>query len=165
MPSFRFVLSAVLTFALLLVCAPLASAAIVVGQGMAGVKLDQTEAEVQAVLGTPIYKAPYETPEGKVTSWGYPNTLMGRVGFDASGHVTGLWTSSRKEKTSKGISPGASLTKLRQAYPKAKCQTGPFGPKSVVCVLKSKFEGKTVETIFPFFTRTMGLREVDIDFS
>jgi hypothetical protein len=164
MPSFRVSVPPALLalpFVLLLTLATTASATIVVGQSIDGIKFGQSEAEVQQALGTPTCKM----PEGSSSSWCYPTGLMGRVGFDAGGQVSSIWTSSRAQKTNKGIGPGSSLTKLRQVYPKAKCSTGHLGPKSVVCVLKSTLGGKPVETSFPFVSRTAGLREVDIEYA
>jgi len=144
---------------MVLAMAASAQAKIVVGVGMAGIKLGESEAQVMTTLGAPTYK----TPEGKVTSWGYPTTLEGRIGF-TRGHVSGMWTISKHQKTSKGVGPGSSLAQVRKAYPAAKCVTGPFGPKSLICSLKSRYLGKAVESSFVFFTRSVGAREVDIDF-
>jgi hypothetical protein len=68
----------------------------------------------------------------------------------------------KHQKTAKGSGPGASLAQVRKAYPSVKCSTGPFGPKSLYCALKSKYNGSVVETAFPFFTRSLGVREVAI---
>jgi hypothetical protein len=145
---------------MVLAMAASAQAKIVVGQSIDGVKLGESEAQVMTTLGAPTYK----TPEGAETSWGYPKTLEGRVGFKA-GQVVGLWTLSKHQKTSKGVGPGSSLAQVKRAYPKAKCSAGPFGPKSLICVLKSKYQGRAVETSLPFFTRSAGVREVDIGFA
>ena len=152
---------------LLLVTASLATASgawasIVVGQGIAGLKLGDTEAQVAGALGAPTLQ---QTPnsQGEV-EWNYAKLpLAGAVGF-ANGELVGMWTSSKAQKTSKGVGVGSSLSKVKQAYPGIKCSTGPFGPKSVVCTLRSTYKGRRVETVFPFFTRSMGAREVDIDF-
>jgi hypothetical protein len=147
----------------LMVAAPAATAAIVVGQGIAGIKLGDSEAQVSSALGAPSLQQPPDT-QG-VVSWNYTKPpLMGVVGFTA-GHVTGMWTDSKQQRTSKRVGPGSSLAQVRKAYPAAKCATGPFGPKSLVCTVKSKYQGRVVETTFPFFTRSMGAREVDIDFA
>lgn len=146
----------------IMVTAPVADATIIVGQGIDGVKLSESEAQVISTLGAPTYKMPGREGE---SSWGYPKTLEGRIGFDSSMHVSGMWTLSKRQKTSKGIGPGSSLAQVRKAYPKVKCSTGPFGPKSLICILKSKLSGRVVETDFPFFTRSMGAREVDINFA
>ena len=148
--------------AMMLTVAPVAHASIVVGQGIAGVKLGDSEAQVTQILGPPSLQQPPDS-QG-VTSWNYTKApLLGVVSF-TNGDATGMWTASKKQKTSKGVGPGSSLAQVRKAYPKAKCSTGPFGPKSLICTLKSKYHGHAVETTFPFFTRSMGAREVDIDF-
>lgn len=141
------------------IAAPAAQAKIVVGKSIDGISFGYTEGMVEHALGAPTYK----TPEGENSSWGYPKTLEGRIGFDHIGQVTGMWTGSKHQKTNKGIGPGSSLARTRKAYPHAKCSAGPFGPKSAVCVIKSHFPGRTVETTFVFFTRKAPMREVNID--
>ncbi|MFZ1154493.1 MAG: hypothetical protein WAN93_06270 [Solirubrobacteraceae bacterium] len=159
----RLNLAAVLGLALslgLLAIAPTALGTIVIGQGVAGVKLGQSQTQVEAAIGAPGLK---EAPDFEgVTSWAYPKGLEGTVSFDSKLQVSGMWTASKRQKTSKGVGPGSSLAQVRRAYPKASCSTGPFGPKSLSCKLKSKDNDHVVETSFLFFTRTMGAREVDI---
>lgn len=134
--------------------APAASASIVVGRSIDGVKLGDSQARVRQVLGKPA-----STAQG----WDYLKGLEGRVSFDAHGHVRGIWTGSPKQKTSRGIGVGSSLAKLKRAYPHIRCTTGPFGPQSLVCVIRSRLHGRKVETSFPFFTQALGVREVDLD--
>lgn len=143
---------------------PVAQAKIVVGQGIAGVKLGMTMAQAEKKLGQPTTKQPPDF-NGNV-EWNYAKTpLMGALGFNKGGQLIGLWTSTKAQKTSKGIGPGASLAKVRKAYPQAKCKTGPFGLKSLVCVITTRDHrhGQTVETSFGFFTRSAPMREVNID--
>ncbi len=147
----------------LMTAAPAASASIVIGQSIAGVKLNDSEAQVEQALGSPTLKQPPDSQGG--VSWNYAKLpLMGVVSF-TGGTITGMWTISKRQKTSKGVGPGSSLAQVRKAYPQAKCSTGPFGPKSVICTVKSKYHGRLVDTGFPFFTRSVGAREVDIDFA
>jgi len=156
------VLSLLLTAGVLAV-APAALAKIVIGQGIAGVKLGDSETQVEGVLGSPTLKQP-SSYNGSV-EWNYGKPpLLGAMSF-VKGDLTGLWTSSKQQKTGKGIGPGSSLSSTERAYPAAKCSTGPFGPKSVICVIKSRPSGRTVETAFLFYTRSMGAREVDISFT
>jgi hypothetical protein len=96
-----------------LVAAPAAQAKILLGQSIDGIKLGEREAQVTARLGAPSFKMP--NSEG--ASWGYPKGLEGRIGFDHSGRVNGMWTASRHQKTNKGIGPGSSLVQLHKAYP------------------------------------------------
>jgi hypothetical protein len=87
--------------------------------------------------------------------------------------VNGLWTSSPKQLTSKGIHPGNAaknvhgkeLALVKKAYPKAKCGVGPFGPQSAICDLTSRYHGRRVITSFVFYNRENELREIDIDFA
>jgi hypothetical protein len=148
--------------AAIMAAASTAEATIVVGRGMDGVTLGESEAQVMTTLGVPTYKTPGQAGE---SSWGYPKTLEGRIGFDQQLQVNGMWTISKHQKTSKGVGPGSSLANTRKAYPAAKCSTGPFGPKSLICVMKSHDQGRAVETVFLFFTRGAPMREVDIGFS
>jgi hypothetical protein len=146
-----------------LLAAPGALANIVIGQSIAGLKLGSSEAQVIEVLGSPTLKQPPDY-QGNV-EWNYAKLpLEGALGL-THGKLTGMWTSSKRQKTSKGIGVGASVAQVRKAYPTAKCSTGPFGPKSLICQLKAKYRGRVVETTFPFYTRSMGAREVDIDFA
>jgi hypothetical protein len=161
MPRSRPFVLGLLLSAGLMATASTAEAKIVVGQSIDGIKLGDTQAHVEQVLGPPAYK--YEANGG--SSWGYPTTLLGRVGLDSTHHVNAIWTASKRQKTSQGIGPGSSLAQVRKAYPKVKCSTGPFGPKSLICTLKSKYNGRAVETAFPFFTRSMGAREVDMNYA
>jgi hypothetical protein len=149
--------------AAILVAASTAEATIVVGRGMDGVTLGESEAQVMTTLGAPTYKM--AEGQGGESSWGYPKTLEGRIGFDRQLQVSGMWTISKHQKTSKGVGPGSSLANTRKAYPAAKCSTGPFGPKSLICVMKSHYQGRAAETAFVFFTRGAPMREVDIGFS
>jgi hypothetical protein len=143
-----------------LVFAATATAKIVVAKGIGGVSIGESEAQVEASLGAPSYK----TSEGSASSWGYPKSFEGRVGFGASKHVTGMWTISKHQRTSKGIGPGSSLASTQKAYPAAQCKGAPgvLSPTSVFCVVKTKTHGVTVETSFVFYSRKLGMREVDI---
>jgi hypothetical protein len=140
-----------------------AGATIIVGRSIAGVALGASEAQVTQTLGAPTLRQPPDV-EGNI-EWNYAKPpLLGALGL-RNGSVIGLWTSSRRQKTAKGVGPGSSLAQVRHAYPKATCSTGPFGPKAVACTLYSTDGGRGVETIFMFFTRSMPAREVDLDFT
>jgi hypothetical protein len=148
----------------LVAAAPTAEARIVVGQSIAGVKLGMSMAQVKKKLGPPTLNQGADFKGD--TEWNYAKKpLLGAMSFDKNGKLLGLWTSSKKQKTGKGVGPGASLAKVREAYPKAKCKVGPFGPKSAMCVIKSHYDQRKVETAFMFFTRSAPMREVDIDFT
>jgi hypothetical protein len=147
----------------LMAAVPVANAKVILGQSIAGVKLGESQSQVTAQLGTPTLMQPPAT-NGSV-EWNYAKApLFGAVTFAASGELIGLWTISKRQKTAQGVGVGSSLSQVKKAYPKVKCVTGPFGPKSLICTLKSKLGGRVVETDFPFFTRAMGAREVGISF-
>lgn len=140
-----------------------ASANIVIGQSIDGVKLGMTEAEVEAAAGPPGLKEPPDF-QGDV-AWKYPTGLEGAVGFDKEGRVEGLWTASKSQKTNKGIGAFSSYAKFRRAYPKLKCGPGPWNPKqSLSCSFKEKIDGKRVVTSILFYTKAMGVREVDLGY-
>lgn len=149
--------------ALMLVLAATAAATIVVGEGIAGVRLGDSQRQVEKLLGPAPYKSPQEYKHE--TSWGYSAPFEGRVGFDPQLHVNGMWTASKHQKTSKGIGPGSSYARFRAAYPSVSCQEGPFGPKSLGCVIKTRHKGRPVETLILFYTKALGVREIDIDYA
>jgi hypothetical protein len=137
---------------------------ILVGQGIAGVKLGDTEAEVTQTLGAPTLQ---QAPDVKGSvEWNYAKRpLLGAMSFDTAGSLTGLWTSSRQQKTNKNVGPGSSVAQVRKAYPKtAKCAPGVLGPLSVECIMKSRYDGRPVVTVFAFLNKHLGAREVDVDF-
>jgi hypothetical protein len=145
------------------ILAPAALAKIVVGEGIAGVKLGMTQLEVEKAIGPPGFKEPPDF-QG-LTSWKYPKGFEGVVGFDHQLHVNGMWTDSKRQKTSKGIGPFSSYAKFRKAYPKLKCGPGPWIPKkSLDCEIKGQFQGKRVVTSILFYTKALGVREIDINY-
>jgi hypothetical protein len=157
------VISSFIAVILALALASAAQAKIVVGQSIARVQLGDSEAQVEAVLGAATFQRPPDF-EGNV-EWEYDKApLDGAMSFKG-GALMGLWTDSKLQKTSEGVGPGSSLMSTKRAYPGAKCSTGPFGPKSLICVIKSRLEGRTVETAFLFYTRSLGAREVDMYFA
>jgi hypothetical protein len=139
-----------------------ASANIVAGQGIAGVTLGMTQAEVEGVTGAPTLKEPPDF-EGNV-AWKYATGFEGAVGFNKALVVDGMWTDSKSQKTSKGIGPFSSYAKFKKAYPKLKCEPGPWNPKlSLDCPIKGSFGGKPVVTRILFYTKAMGVREVEVE--
>jgi len=139
------------------------SASIVVGQSIGGVKLGMSQSEVEKAIGPPGFKEPPDY-QG-LTEWKYPGGFEGVVGFDHELRVDGMWTDSKLQKTSKGIGPFSSYAKFRKAYPKLKCGPGPWIPKkSLDCEIKGAFQGKPVVTSILFYTRALGVREVDLGY-
>jgi len=141
---------------LLTVAASPASAQIVTGQGIAGVRIGDSMSKVAKVLGTPD-SSPY-TSHGE---WQYssPQKLGGFVGFRAGteGHehltsgVTYIQTSSREQRTAAGVSPGAAYSQFRRVYPGYRCdRMNGAGSGIRACWTKSRFHGQKVTTAFYF---------------
>jgi hypothetical protein len=138
---------------------------IVVGQGIAGVTLGETPAQVEEVLGSPTSKQP---PSQGLTAWDYHSSPLDlQVDFTGGG-VSGMWTASPELRTSKGISLDSSPAQVRKAYPKVKCTLGAGpgagpGEQSLACVLKARYHGKVVETAFEWRNKDKAMEEIDID--
>jgi hypothetical protein len=157
---------AVLSSAGAMVAAPVAQATIVIGQGVAGVKIGDTEAQVVKTIGPPGFREHFEDHGGE-TVWKYPKGFSGVIGFDHKGHLTGMWTSSTQQRTNKGIGISSSPAQVEKAYPKAKCKlgTGPGagpGEESMGCILKSKYHGHTTETAFEWRNKDKAMEEIDV---
>src|ERR1700720_3791380 len=133
-----------------------ASAAVVVGRSIDGIKLGQTQAQVRARLGRPLSSAPGR--ESRYVEY--------RVTFDLHHRVLAVFTTSARQKTSKGIhsalqlhsveQPGSGSTEaeVQQAYPGVTC--APFGQPGkgsplVRWVIKWDYLGRAVETAFVIF--------------
>jgi hypothetical protein len=144
--------------------APVANARVVLGQSIDGVKLGESRAQVKAQLGAPTMEQGPDQHGSMEWNYGKP-PFLGAVTFAANGQLSGMFTTSKQQKTAQGIGVGSSLAQVRKAYPQAKCSMGPFGPTSLICTVQSKYKGRTVETSFPFYTRSMGAREVGMDFA
>lgn len=138
-----------------------ASARIVEGQSIAGIKLGDTHAQVRAKLGST--KEAMRCGRGCLT-WKYDSPFQGVIAFK-NGTVSGMWTASPKQRTSKGVGAGSSERAVQRAYPKARCEAGPLGPDSRTCSIRGRYRGRTVITLFAFNTRTSGAREVDVYFA
>lgn len=127
-----------------------ASARIVIGQGIAGIKLGQSGTQVRKILGKPSYVQP--------PGWGYGNPLGGWIGFDSKQRVNDIWTTSKYQRTNKGIGPGSSIGAVRRAYPKVQCYRH-AGRWRLLCVLRSRHHRYTIYNELLFMGR---LSEVDI---
>lgn len=165
----------------LMVAAPAALATIVVGQGIAGVKLGDSEAQVKQVLGKPssiCSTCNSSTPN----EWWYNTGRIGRnffgpIDFDSTGHVMGMFTGSGSQMTSKGIHPelhgpklivrkrGSSLAEVRRAYPHVMCDAPPKSQGYAMCQLTSHYLGRKVITTFTIQSTRTGVDAIEIDFA
>ncbi|MGN6189713.1 MAG: hypothetical protein ACTHOE_12525 [Conexibacter sp.] len=129
-----------------------AQARIVIGQGIAGVRIGDGQRHVRRVLGRPDRVIP--------PAWAYGAPLHGRVGFDHRRRVNDIWTTSRRQRTRAGVGPGSSVAAVRRAYRHARCFRGRHGDAIVLCALRSHRRGRTVETDFLF--RRRQVKTVDV---
>lgn len=130
---------------------PSAMGEIRIGSGIDSVSLGNTRAQVSHRLGRPSAIAPPD--------WVYRSHLVGKVGFDATRHVSSISTRSTRQATNRGIAPGASFGRVRAVYPQAHCYGHASAGQRALCMLRSRLHGKAVETDFVFGPR---LIEVDI---
>jgi hypothetical protein len=135
--------------------APAASATVVIGQSIAGVKLGATKAQVKKVLGKPSKTDP--------SDFFYPSSVGLRVHF-THGKVDGVLSISKKQRTSKGITIGSSSAAVKAAYPQAKCSTGPYGGSSLYCVVSTHYKGKASYTSFLVKSATSGVTEIELGY-
>ncbi|HXA54878.1 MAG TPA: hypothetical protein VNV37_08395, partial [Solirubrobacteraceae bacterium] len=151
------------------VAAPTASAKVVIGQSIAGVKLGATEAQVRRLVGKPSACEPCSKSE---RLWRYARGFEGIIIFDSAGRVKGMWTGSEAQATSKGIHAngfsgtghGSSLAEIKQAYPSAKCEEMPNSDGYATCDLISHYHGRKVDTNFLIKAASAGVAEIAVDF-
>jgi hypothetical protein len=130
--------------------AVVASAKILPGRGIAAVSVGERPASVRRTLGRPARVVP--------PAWLYGGSLRGRVGFGDRHRVNDVWTTSPRQRTSRGIGPGSAAPAMRRAYPKAHCYRH-AGHWRLLCVLTSRHRNRTVKADFLFAAR---LRKVDV---
>jgi len=128
--------------------APSAQATIVPSRGIAGVRLGYSMKRVRHALGKPRRVAP--------PAWEYGRPLRGRVSFNHRRRVDDIWTVSPRQRTRRGIGPGASLRRFRLSYPRVHCRGR---HRRRVCIVAAHHNGRTTKTFFAFRGR---LRMVEI---
>jgi hypothetical protein len=141
-----------LTIAICAACVPCDTfAGIVIGQGIAGIRLGESYHQTTRRLGKPASVVPPDL------FYGAP--LDGHVGFGFKQRVNDIETSSTAQRTSRHVGPGASAQSVLRAYPRLKCYRNT--PNwSMICLVISRYNHRPVETDFLF--RAQALREVDI---
>ncbi|MDX6448456.1 MAG: hypothetical protein QOD08_919 [Gaiellaceae bacterium] len=133
----RLALTAAAAAALFVAAAP-ARAAIVPQRSIAGVTLELTKAQVRAKLGAPPRVRHGRNDFGAWTRFVYPRV---EVTFQGGNAVTGLQTTSPKERTARGAHVGSTRAELLARVHGLKCETGH-------CFLGSFTAGKRVTDFF-----------------
>ena len=113
---------AVLTAALVaaLAVTPAAPAKIVVQKSIAGVQLRTTRAKVIQLLGQPPKRRSGTNIFGRWTDFLYARV---RVTFQSGPLVTSLRTTSRLERTARGVGPGSTEAQVRARVTGVRCRT------------------------------------------
>jgi hypothetical protein len=130
-----------LTFALFVAGPASAAAAIIPGQGVAGLKLGDSTTRVTAVLGKPVTVEKYKSGQ----NWLYNANPVDWVTIQVKGAsktVLGIETSDPKQRTSRGIGVGSSMTALRKAYPGLTCRRGWLGVRFTSCWIFTSVTGR-----------------------
>lgn len=97
-----------------------APATIVVQKGIAGVQLRMTRAQVITKLGRPPTRRSGTNDFGPFTEFVYQRVI---VTFQGGARVTGLRTTSRRERTARGVGPGSSEAQVRARVAGVRCRT------------------------------------------
>jgi outer membrane protein assembly factor BamE (lipoprotein component of BamABCDE complex) len=139
-----------IAFALLLVAAPAAGARIVVGKGIAGVRLSMTSHKVREVLGRPSSVHHGHNDFGAFTQYVYSGRRL-RVTFQSGNRVTAIATTSKAQKTDAGVGVGSSKSDVQANVPNVHC-TG------TVCQVGQSLPGRRVTAFFLNQARTKVVR-------
>jgi hypothetical protein len=96
-----------------------ASATIVVGHGIAGVRLGMSQAAVRAKLGKPLRVVQAKNEFGPYTEFRYRGYV---VDFQNNETVTSVVTTLAREKTPGGIGVGSTWAQVRRKVPHLRCE-------------------------------------------
>ena len=104
-----------------LVLAPPAGAVIVVQNGIAGIRLAMTQAQVRAKLGKPRAVQHGKNDFGSFTQLRYRSL---RVTFQGNRTVTAIRTTLPSERTARGIGVGSTRAAVRARVAGVRCSSG-----------------------------------------
>jgi hypothetical protein len=124
-------------------------AQIMPGHGIASIGIGDSARRVRHVFGPPRQVKP--------PAWGFGPPLAGQVAFGHHRHVFDIWTTSRYQRTKRGIGPGDSRKSMGRAYPHARCHRV---ASRAICQLMVHQRHKTVKTEFLF--KADVLRRVEV---
>jgi len=119
-----------------------ASAAIAIGHGIAGVRLQMTQAQVRAKLGRPVKVVQAKNEFGPYTEFRYRGYV---VDFQNNERVTSIVTTLAREKTPGGVGVGSLWSQVRRKVPHLRCEgTAVLGD----CHVGQLLPGRTVTDFF-----------------
>lgn len=98
-----------------------AGAVVQFDQGIAGARIGNSQAQVQAALGAPALVKTGTNEFGPFRQYYYEGGI--RVFFQGDGDVTAVQTFGKGDRTSKGIGVGNSEKALKQKHPSLKCES------------------------------------------
>jgi hypothetical protein len=139
-----------------LALAPAGGATIVPQQGMAGIRLGMTKAQVRATAGTPLAVVHGSKEFGPFTEFRYPFLI--RVTFQGDQTVTNVRTTGRRERTSRSVGVGSTEAQVRARVPGVRCESsGGFRQ----CFLGAFLPGRRVTA---FQIRSGRVARIDVGF-
>jgi hypothetical protein len=135
-----------LAFVALMVAAPAAGARIVVGKGIAGVRLEMSKGQVRRVVGQPSRVRHLTSELGPSTQFVYPARKL-RVTFFAGNRVTAISTTSAGQRTDSGVGVGSTRAQLRAGVAHVHCSGG-------ICQVGRSLPGRRVTAFYLNHART-----------
>lgn len=99
-----------------------AGASIRINVGIDGARLNQTQAQVRAVLGAPSRVIRGSNDFGAFTEFRYASTKL-RVSFQGNSRVTAIETTGLGDRTSRGIGVGSTESAVRARVANVHCST------------------------------------------
>jgi hypothetical protein len=115
-----------------------ADASIVLQQGIAGIKLQMTKAQVRAKLGRPVRTVNGRNDFGRYTTLYYPRVT---VSFQGSAKVSSMRTTSRFERTAASVGVGSTEATVKAQVLHVACKTE---AGSRLCAVGKFLPGHTV---------------------
>ncbi len=97
-------------------------AAIVVGKGIAGVRLGMSQAAVRAKLGAPRQVLHRTNELGSYTELRYSGYV---VDFQGDDKATAIVTTKASERTAAGVGVGSTWGQVRAKVPRVRCEGAP----------------------------------------
>jgi len=119
-----------------------ATATIVIGHGIAGVRLGMSRAAVRARLGRPAKVVHAKNEFGPYTEFRYRGYV---VDFQQNATVTSITTTLAREKTTAGVGVGSTWEQVRRKVAHLRCEGSPVLGD---CHVGQLLPGKTVTDFF-----------------